>query len=35
MSEPRLSINDRYEPPTDPEFLAKVVRCVLHHVERP
>ncbi len=35
MSELRLSINDRWDPPSDPEFIAQVLRVALAYVQRP
>ncbi len=35
MTELRLSINDQHVPSSDPEFIAKVVRCALQYMQRP
>lgn len=35
MTAPRLSINDQQDPPGDHEFIAKVVGCALHYLDRP
>ncbi|MHC5063563.1 MAG: rRNA maturation RNase YbeY [Planctomycetota bacterium] len=35
MPEPRFSINDRRDPPSDPAFIARVLRAALAYVDRP